>query len=840
MSKNTFAFCFLLICFTALSTNLVAQPLRQGSPQYRAVELYQDAAAAMRMRRLTEARAMLQKIITDYPDDFYATLARRMLIEILRDLNETEPAIKMLKEMLEQDKTTDSQNWAREMLCNLLYDLQRFREGVELLESWRKITPNDLWTERQLARFYLQSGRKDEAWMILETQLERTAAPDAFRDLLDLAMKSGEIDKLLKTLEDRRTRFRSRDFAYFMSDCYLALGRKDKAIEAIKATPDLNRDWLLLEKLSDLLIDTGKIEEALQTLQQVDSIVPDNWATLKKLGHCLMLLKRKDEALEAWRRPFRHPHFQRQDQYMNYTTVLIEHQLYEEALAGFIEARKILANPVIFAEEIATVLESLGRKTEALEEYIQVFASGQFDLEVFNKLYESDGPAFNLEQKLRSHLGSSYSLAVRQALIELFFRRQTPDGGNRITQLILASNGILDDFMYERLNQDASVFAANFHFDLCRSLIAAKPSSTLALRLGALMLRMARLEPILGQVAFHEATKIAVTKETVDAGLKAALLLELADYAFTIDRAPDSAMHLLDLILQSELLKAAPERAVEAAIARAHIMICLEDYQQAESLLAQNHKNVEAARENIFTVNPIGETDYLARINLESAFLEMNRGDLQKALDLLKNIVENMPESVWTNDALAMALLITRTSVGDLSLNKKLLRARRLAATGKSSEAADQYAEIVAGNASLTVLIDELKAEQILVASGHLNDEQLSEKITEFSKLLPDSYFTADLLERQLLLLRRKGADEAEIRKLMQTFIDRFPNDLRSGRFKKLIEQKRLTVRKPVENLLAPALPAEDDTPLLPDGDVDLDQVVPVEPLYEIEEEGDY
>ena len=840
---NSMAAIFILLAgMNSVCAQMQVQMRNPNQSAMRAAELYQDASSALRMRRLTEARAILLKIIGDYPEDFYASLARRMLVEILRDLNEHEQAITMLKDMLKDGDDGDNQLWARENLCNLLYDLQRFREGVELLESWRGKSPNDLWIERQLARFYLQTGRKDEAWMILETMLERTASPAVFKDLLELSLKSGEVEKLLKTLDDRRTRFRSRDYSSFASDCYLALGLKNKAIEVIKATPDLNREWLLLEKLADLQIETGKIEDALQTLQQTDAIVPDNWTTLKKLGHCLFLLKRSDEAVEIWRRPFLRPQFQRQEQYLNYTTTLIEHQLYEEALQGFGEARQRLGSSSLFAEEVATVLEALGRKSEALNEYIQVFVNGHFSIDVFNKLFESIGPEFDLEKRLRQYLSTSYSMAVRQALLELYFRRQKPSDITQIVQLVVSNHGSLDNFIFERFRQEASVYADNFHFDLCRSLIEARTDSTLALRLAVLLLNMGRLEPIFAETAFARAVEVGRSNTTVDAELKAVLLVELADFAFSVNKDAKTAYELLDRILQSVLLKAAPARAVEAAIARAHIMICDEDYQQAQSLLAENHKNVVAARENIFAASQLGESDYLAKILLEQAFLALNQNDLQKSLDLLKEIVENLPESIWANDALELAMLVTRTSVGDFSLIKNLMQARRKAATGETKEAEKLYEKIVGENASMTAFISELAAEKILQASSHLESDEVLKRIDAFVKENPDHFKSADLLDRKLYILRRKEANENDIRELMQKFIDHFPNDLRSGRFKKLIEQKRLKLKLPEKRLPAiPQTPAgEAGRLLLPVEDADLDQIVPPDELLDLDETGDY
>jgi hypothetical protein len=38
--------------------------------------------------------------------------------------------------------------------------------------------------------------------------------------------------------------------------------------------------------------------------------------------------------------------------------------------------------------------------------------------------------------------------------------------------------------------------------------------------------------------------------------------------------------------------------------------------------------------------------------------------------------------------------------------------------------------------------------------------------------------------------MKRKSASQAEIREHLQTFIDNFPSDLRSGRFKKILVHK--------------------------------------------------
>jgi tetratricopeptide (TPR) repeat protein len=766
----------------------------------RAANLYQQAQSAMRNRRLQIAQRIFEKIISDYPDDVYAVLSQRMLVEIFRDLNQPEKALELLQTIHDDSNFPDNKNFARKEMLDILYKLNRFREGIELLEKWRKNNKNSIFLNRELAKFFLQSGRKDEAWLLLENILQQTASPKVFKDLLDLAIKSGEVEKLISTLERRRTRFKSRDFSDFLSDCYLALDRKDKAIEAIKGTPNLNRQLGLLKKLADLQIDSNQIKEAYQTLLKVDNIIKDDWDTLKKLGHCLFLMNRKAEAIQTWQAPFKNRHFRRQDQYIKYTTVLIDHQLYEEALKGYAKGRKELGNPTLFAEEVASVLEALGRHKEALNEYIQVLVNGRFKMEIFEKLYAGRESAnLNLEKRLRHYLSTGFNVAVRQALMELYFRQKTSNSADKIIELVKSSGGVLDDFFYERLYQDAGFYAGNFHFALCHKMIGKNPDSTLALRIGLLILEMARVEPIYNQAAYNEVTDLIKTGKTADADLKAQLLLRLAEFSFYRLKNVKQTESFIDEILQSELLRATPIQALEAAVLKAHILICKEDYARAESLLKQNHEMVKKAMENIFAANPIGESDYLSRIIYEMAFLEMHRNQPQKALNLLKEIIENYSGSVFTNDALKLALFITRTSVGDFSLAKKCLEAQRLAAVGKCRPAVDKYDEIIKENstASSTSLLKQLEAEKLIAESFCTTPDKILPKLRNFSGQNPDHFMTPDLRKLEIDLSRKAGKDKETIKQMMQNFAGDFANDLRAGRYKKLLESEQTHIVLP-------------------------------------------
>ena len=274
----------LLIAISAvmLATILLAQTVNFNPD---AAALYQNAMNLLRLRRLTAADQQFRELIEKFPDDIHVTLARRQLASILRDLRQYDQAIEMLKAILDSENSPDNQRYAQQEILNILHETQRFRQGIELIEEWRRKAPEDVFLSRQLARFYLQSGRKDEAWLLLESIMEQSqSAPEAFKDLLELALRSGEIEKLMQVIESRRARWRSTVYADYMSDCYLALGRKDKAVEVLNEIAEVKEHPLLLSKLADLQISLGRHEDAQNSLKLLLKLMPDDWNALRRLG----------------------------------------------------------------------------------------------------------------------------------------------------------------------------------------------------------------------------------------------------------------------------------------------------------------------------------------------------------------------------------------------------------------------------------------------------------------------------------------------------------------------------------------------------------------------------
>lgn len=114
-------------------------------------------------------------------------------------------------------------------------------------------------------------------------------------------------------------------------------------------------------------------------------ILPDEWATLRKMGHCRFIQGRKDEAVAIWRRPQNRPYMPAREFFTEFTTVLAEHQLYDHALKAFEEARQLLQDVTLFSEEKATVLDALGQHEAALEEYLHVCWHREYSSRRFSK-----------------------------------------------------------------------------------------------------------------------------------------------------------------------------------------------------------------------------------------------------------------------------------------------------------------------------------------------------------------------------------------------------------------------------------------------------------------------
>ena len=749
--------------------------------------LYNEAVRAYRTRHFNLAKQCFYKLIEQYPDDRMAEIARSNLAVLLRDLKEYDKAIEIYKEIIEKSTYEGDKSSAKIQLVEILYTIHRYREGIELLEEWMKKDPQNVDIARKLAQFYLQTGNKDEAWLMLERLMEK-GEKKAFDDLLDLAIRSGEVDKLLNSLDSHRTRLKSSIYYSYLADCYLALGRKDKAIEALKDNKNYDKDISTLRKLSDIQISAKLTDDAIETLEKLISYLPTDWQTLRKLGNCYYTKGNKQKAIDVWKSPLRRRYGNTQDSYINFTAVLIEHQLLEEALAAFDEARDFFKQDTLFAEEKAAVLEALGRSKEAMEENLNVLSDGIYKEEIFEKLYKAKIDGFSLENRLITLNEGNYNQAITQALIEFYFRKARIADIDKMVALVDNQSAIFfDDLFYDRLRQEALLVPEDFHFSLMKKMMEARKGSALELKLAALMLKMPEYNEKWQKEAYEYAKNTAEYKTVADSDLKYQLFLDLADFSFYYLKSPKEADKYLNMLLNSNVIAPTKSKIIEAKLMQAMLHTYMSDFPKSEEILAEVGSILDR---NDFSggLTRLEQEEFYMQQKVELARLKTHMGQYQEALDALKDIIENHKEGDWVNDGLELALNITRYSVGDFTAINHKFKAERLAACGNNTEALSEIdLAIKALPASSTFLIADLEADKILL-SENKSYEDVSKAITKFFVKYPENLKKADLVEYKIKLMQRSNFSQDKIDEEMRSFIANYPSDLRSGKYKHSLE----------------------------------------------------
>ena len=776
----------LAICLIILTTFVTAIEAKNRDPQ--AHVIYDEAVIAYRSRHFNLAKETFYKLIKEYPDDVITDIARINLANMLNDLKEYDKAIEMNYEIIEKSNREYEKTEAKIRILNILYSTHRYREGIELLEKWTKEQPRDIELSLKLAQFYLQSGNKDEAWLILEKHMAN-GDKKAFKDLLELSIKSGEIDKLINTLDSHRTSLKVSTYADYLSDCYLALGRKDKAIEALKDCKNYDKDITILRKLSDIQISANKIDDAIDTLNKLYSFLPSDLQIIRKIGHCYFLKGDKDKALETWKRILTRRYANNEETYMTYTSILIEHRLLEEALKAFAEARKNLGQDTIFAEEKAAVLESLGRDKEALEEYLNVLAEGIYKSEIFDKLYKANTEGFSLEKRLTALNKGDFNQAIKQSLIELYFRKANLADINKIVDLLDNDSAIFfDDLFYDRLRQEALLVPENFHFTLIKKMMDSRKDSPLELRLASLILKMPDYCEKWENEAYEYAKKAANSNNISDSELKNELYIKLAEYAFYKLKLPKEADEFLTKLLNQNVISPSNNLIIEAKLLKARLHTYMSDFPTADETLSEVASIIERANQN-GGLSTLEQEDFLMQQKVESARLKAHMEQYQDALDTLKDIIENHKEGEWVNDGLEIALEITRYSLGDFSAIKHKFKAKRYELTGQNDKAIEEIDEAIKVlPASATYLIADLEADKIMLSNGEKDFDSFADKINQFMVKNPDNLRNPDIADYKIKIMQRLNKQQDLIDEEMQTFINSFPSDLRSGTYKQSLE----------------------------------------------------
>lgn len=738
--------------------------------------LFHEALSDYGMRRLKPAREKLDLFIKRAPKSRYNSRARFELARINIDDRNYDAGIEILTALAETTPVDYQIRMARELLIKTLTELQRFKVAIDLLEKWWKANNNDLPLGRQLAACYMQAGRADEGRFLLESLLERTADREVFNDLLKIATRSGGLESLLNSIESRRVRFRTADYLEFSTSCLLALKRDEQAAKTLREAPETKDTPLLLQRLAKLDLDAGRFDLALASYQRLSQLGGSDWENIKAIGHCLFLLKRTPEAIAVWKKPVQTMGFAPMETWSQFTDVLIEHKLYEEALQAFAEARKALGNPGQFAEERAGVLQVLGRKDEALEEYLTALALGMFKPDIFDKLYESRSASFDLTARLQRRLTEMPgALSLQKALLEVWFRSADPA---RIPEILgIGTPGSqFDDILAERIAQALAGFPSPFVRELMIAAIARQRASTLSFKLALQLLDWP--DPSAAEIGQtrREAEQTAAIDPPPDAVLKATLQNKLARFLFERQHDLAAARVLCQSVLSLPQGLPITEARLESNLLMMRLATIAGDFPTAERCLADARPLIATGSEDA------------ARALVEEAWLLTHKADLQNALLKLKDLTEQHPDSLWLNDGLELALFLTMNSIGSLEPVTKFLAAERLAAAGSLTAALSELEQLETV-ASSTPLGLEAKARRLLLSESVATAATLLPLVDAFVGFHPNHHAVPDLLLLKWHLLKQQGAGRDAISDLLKDFLDRFPGDLRARRISLAMEE---------------------------------------------------
>jgi hypothetical protein len=80
-----------------------------------------------------------------------------------------------------------------------------------------------------------------------------------------------------------------------------------------------------------------------------------------------------------------------------------------------------------------------------------------------------------------------------------------------------------------------------------------------------------------------------------------------------------------------------------------------------------------------------------------------------------------------------------------------------------------------------------MQADVIMLEKSIMSAADLLSEIDGYAAKYPGSFRTADLWELKWRVMKKQNMSEAEIMEHLQTFVDTFPADLRSGRFRKIL-----------------------------------------------------
>ena len=217
--------------------------------------------------RLEEALASFDDTVERFPEDVVARTARA---ETLRELGRLEEALASFDDTVER---FPGNVVARNARAETLRELGRLEEALASFDDTVERFPEDVVARTARAETLRELGRLEEALASFDDTVERfpgnvvarTARAETLREL-------GRLEEALASLEDTARRF-PENFVARNAWAHLLgrLGHFDRAEALLKAAatkPRARRDWIAAHILAIARLRIGRIEEALEGLNQ--------------------------------------------------------------------------------------------------------------------------------------------------------------------------------------------------------------------------------------------------------------------------------------------------------------------------------------------------------------------------------------------------------------------------------------------------------------------------------------------------------------------------------------------------------------------------------------------
>lgn len=257
-----------------------------------AVALSQEASSAARAKRQFEEN--LKKYPTDYRNFLYLGV-------LLSKNKQTLPRCAELLKKAAALAGSRPEPWLE--IGRVYGALDRPADELAAYKTCLRIDTFNIEARTRVSAMLLKKGETAEALKLLEETHARY--PDSIGPMTALAgvyIKTNKAKDALDLLVKSKAA-KPKDFAIrkLLFDAYMATGQDQPALEEIKTLIEIKRDNEYLLAYGKLLFKLGKLDEAVNIMQDIRATAPDNIEVLMTLAKILREQKKPDEAIEVYK-----------------------------------------------------------------------------------------------------------------------------------------------------------------------------------------------------------------------------------------------------------------------------------------------------------------------------------------------------------------------------------------------------------------------------------------------------------------------------------------------------------------------------------------------------------